>query len=97
MPNIAGHARQSSGFFRFGLALGVAQAVLGAAVAHQLPQFADIHIGYLVHADQHRCAYRQATVADLADDRRRHFERPRQRGIVFQIEALISTSYPRIL
>ena len=33
-------------------------------------------------------ADRQAAVADLADHRRRHFERPRQRRVILQVEPL---------
>ena len=66
-------------------ALGVGQAILGAAVAHQVAQVADAHARHFVHADQQRSANRQAVVTDLADDGWRDFEHARQRSVVFQL------------
>ena len=69
-----------------GLALRIAESILGAAVPHQVTQFAHAHGADFMHADQHGCADRQATVPDLADHWRRHLQRTGQCRIVFEIQ-----------
>ena len=66
-------------------ALGIGQAILGAAVAHQVAQVADAHASHLMHTDQQRSTDRQAVMANLADHRRSDLEHARQRGVVLQL------------
>ncbi|KQV45650.1 hypothetical protein ASC93_15175 [Massilia sp. Root335] len=72
-------------FLRLRAALSVRQTIFGATVAHQVTQIADAHASHFVHADQQRCADRQAVVTDLADHRRSDFQHARQRCIVLQL------------
>src|SRR3569623_823292 len=64
--------------------LFVADTEFIAPVAHEFTQLLDAQVRYFMHADQQRSADRQSAMADLADDGRSDFERPRQRRIVIQ-------------
>src|SRR5450830_1872590 len=70
----------------FWLELLVADAEFVAAVAHQIAQIADRQVAHFVHADQQRGADGQAVVADLGDDRWRHFQGARQGRVIFQAQ-----------